>query len=48
MKAEVEKAWSDLFESTAEPRWSLVREIGAAMMVGVFVGVAFGLIFCLR
>jgi hypothetical protein len=48
MKLEVEKAWDDLFQATAEPRWSLIREICAAMIVGLSAGVIFGLIFCLK
>jgi hypothetical protein len=48
MKPEIEKAWVDLFNSSAEPRWSLVGQICAAMGAGVIAGLCFGLIFILK
>jgi len=48
MKAEIEKAWTDLYQSTAEPRLSLLGEISLAVGAGLIAGVVFGLIFVLN
>lgn len=48
MTKHIEKAWTDLFNSSIEPRRSLARDICVAMLAGLGAGLAAGLFFFLN
>lgn len=48
-REQIEKAWSDLLDSSREPtRGELIAGVGLALLIGVAIGVTFGLFYCYR